>query len=94
VQEWEKLALFIINNEIETANGNIKTKSKPVPVDSLRHWLQVKEKHHIPVRNRVPLFIRYFTCEANNGRIIFFEDIYDEDKQLAEQLFSGKKPEE
>ncbi len=94
VQQWEKLALFIMNNEIETANGNIKTKSKPVPVDSLRHWLQVKEKHSIPVRNRIPLFIRYFTCEADNGRIIFFEDIYDEDKQLAEQLFASKKPEE
>jgi len=88
------MAVFIMNNEIETANGNIKTKSKPVPVDSLRHWLQVKEKHSIPVRNRIPLFIRYFTCEADNGRIIFFEDIYDEDKQLAEQLFASKKPEE
>lgn len=91
VQEWEKMALFILNNEIEFASDN-KNKVKAVPVDSLAHWLRVKEKHSIPVRNRIPIFIRYFTCEAINGRIIFFEDIYDEDKQLAEQLFANKNP--
>jgi murein L,D-transpeptidase YcbB/YkuD len=50
----------------------------------------VKEKHSIPIRARVPVFIRYFTCEANNGRLSFFEDIYDEDKQMTALLFANK----
>ncbi|HET9746240.1 MAG TPA: L,D-transpeptidase family protein [Chitinophagaceae bacterium] len=88
VQEWEKMALYIINNE-NTVNAN--AKPRPVPVDSLMHWLEIKEKHSIPIKAKVPLFIRYFTCEVNNGQIDFFEDIYDEDKKMAELLFANKK---
>jgi murein L,D-transpeptidase YcbB/YkuD len=36
----------------------------------------------------VPLFIRYFTCEAKDGRVKFYDDVYDEDKILAERYFS------
>jgi murein L,D-transpeptidase YcbB/YkuD len=89
VQEWEKMAYFIMNNENSVAGNNIRPK--PVPVDSLSHWLQVKEKHSIPIRSRLPVFIRYFTCEATNGQISFFEDIYDEDKKMSELLFANKK---
>ena len=60
-------------------------------MDSLNHWLKVKEKHSIPLKNKVPVFIRYFTCEAINGSIRFFDDIYEEDDQLARLLFSNKK---
>ena len=88
VQEWEKMALYIINNE-NTVNANVKPK--PVPVDSLMHWLAIKEKHSIPIKAKVPVFIRYFTCEVNNGQIDFFEDIYDEDKKMTELLFANKK---
>ncbi len=91
VQEWEKMAYYIMRNENDSTNTTIKSKQKPIPVDSLTHWLAIKEKHSIPIRSRVPVFIRYFTCEANNGRISFFEDIYDEDKRLAELLFANKK---
>jgi murein L,D-transpeptidase YcbB/YkuD len=88
VQEWEKMALYIINNE-NTVNAT--AKPRPVPVDSLMHWLEIKEKHSIPIKAKVPVFIRYFTCEVNNGQIDFFEDIYDEDKKMTELLFANKK---
>ncbi len=88
VQEWEKMAFYIMNNENNAAGNN---KAKPVPVDSLSHWLEIKEKHSIPIRSKVPVFIRYFTCEANNGQISFFEDIYGEDKKMSDLLFANKK---
>jgi len=88
VQEWQKMAYYIMENE----NGvTVSNKTKQIPVDSLTHWLEIKEKHSIPIRAKVPVFIRYFTCEANNGQIIFFEDIYDEDKKMSELLFANKK---
>ena len=89
VQDWEKMAYYIMNNENSVAGNN--TKPKPIPVDSLTHWLQIKEKHSIPIRSKIPVFIRYFTCEATNGQISFFEDIYDEDKKISELLFANKK---
>ena len=78
-----------MNHENNVAGNN--NKPKPIPVDSLTHWLQIKEKHSIPIRTKVPVFIRYFTCEATNGQISFFEDIYDEDKKMSELLFANKK---
>ena len=88
VQEWEKMAYYIMNNENNTSTSS---KVKPVPVDSLTHWLEIKEKHSIPIRVKVPVFIRYFTCEVNDGQIRFFEDIYGEDKKMIDLLFANKK---
>ena len=88
VQEWQKMAFYIINNDSTYLAAK---KMKPFPTDSLTRWLAVKEKHSIPVKAKLPVFIRYFTCEANNGQIDFFEDIYDEDKKMTELLFANKK---
>jgi murein L,D-transpeptidase YcbB/YkuD len=88
VQEWEKMAYYIMNNQ---KDSTVKKKPNQITVDSMTHWLVVKEKHSIPLRKRIPVYIRYFTCEANDGRISFFEDIYNEDKQLAGLLFANKK---
>jgi murein L,D-transpeptidase YcbB/YkuD len=61
-----------------------------VPVDSVQLWLEKKEKHVVSINNRIPVFIRYFTCAGQNGKIVFFEDIYNEDQELADKLFAGK----
>ncbi|HMK20412.1 MAG TPA: L,D-transpeptidase family protein [Chitinophagaceae bacterium] len=89
VQEWEKMAYYIMNNQVDS---NVK-KKKPneITLDSMTHWLVIKEKHSIPLRKRIPVYIRYFTCEANDGLITFFEDIYEEDKKMIELLFANKK---
>jgi len=89
VQEWEKMAYYIMNNQLDS---NVK-KKKPneITLDSMTYWLTIKEKHSIPLRKRIPVYIRYFTCEANDGRISFFEDIYEEDKKMIELLFANKK---
>ena len=88
VQEWEKLAFFILQNETESKGENGIRFNQ---ADSVKHWLSVKEKHAVPIKNRLPLFIRYFTCDGKDGNIIFYEDIYDEDRQLADKYFAGKE---
>jgi len=58
--------------------------------DSIFTWLKKKEKHVVPVRNRIPVYIRYFTCEGKDGKIVFYDDIYNEDKRLQEKYFANK----
>jgi murein L,D-transpeptidase YcbB/YkuD len=87
VQQWEKLAQFIIKND----SLNASVKAIPFKSDSLQAWLKRKEKHVIPVKTRIPVFIRYFGCEGQKGKMKFYEDIYGEDKMLTERFFS-KKP--
>lgn len=77
VQEWEKLALFVLGNDKRLA-------------DTMRTWLKNKEKHHIGLKARIPVFIRYFTCEGKDGTIIFYDDVYGDDQYLKEKYFARK----
>lgn len=86
VQKWDKLAHFIISNDSLNAAPNANT----FKTDSLKAWLTRKEKHVIPVKTRLPVFIRYFGCAGVNGTIKFYDDIYNEDKMLSERYFANK----
>jgi L,D-transpeptidase YcbB len=79
VKEWRKLANFLLRND-----------SVRHQADSLKTWINKQEKHVISGFPKVPIFIRYFTCEGKGGRIRFYEDIYEEDRWLREKYFSGK----
>ncbi len=85
VQEWEKLAYYIIRNDSLNAGSGGYTK-----IDSVKTWLQKKQKRSIAVRNKIPVYIRYITCEGYNGTIVFYDDVYAEDKLLREKYFATK----
>ncbi|MBI3882807.1 MAG: L,D-transpeptidase family protein [Sphingobacteriales bacterium] len=77
VQEWEKLAFYIARND----SMNLKPGEKlSYTVDKIKYWLAQKEKKTIVLKNKMPLFITYLTCEGKDGRIKFYDDIYGEDK--------------
>ncbi|MBL7737672.1 MAG: L,D-transpeptidase family protein [Chitinophagaceae bacterium] len=84
VQEWEKLAYTILEYD------NTDEKKLQAKEDSLKVWLSRKEKHSIGIRNRIPVYIRYISCEGKDGRVVFYDDIYGEDKLLRERYFAGK----
>lgn len=84
VQEWEKLAHDILRYD------NPDEKKLQARQDSLNTWLERKEKHSIGIRNRLPVYIRYFSCEGKDGNIVFYDDIYGEDKLLQEKYFARK----
>ena len=87
VQEWQKLAFYIARND----SMNVKSgETLHYTTDSIMAWLDRKENKRIGVKNRISLFIRYFTCEAKNGKIKFYDDIYGEDKLIREKYFTDK----
>lgn len=87
VQNWKELAFFIA----QTDSANLSSAdSLTYNKDSINNWLSKKLRHKIEVKNNIPLFIRYISCEANDGKLVFYEDIYDEDKKLADRFFAGK----
>jgi murein L,D-transpeptidase YcbB/YkuD len=89
VQEWQKLSNYILENDSVYVTS-ISTNNSFTKIDSVSKWLERKEKHYIPVRSRIPLFIRYITCEAKDGKIVFYDDIYNEDQKLKERYFATK----
>jgi murein L,D-transpeptidase YcbB/YkuD len=80
VQSWDTLARFLLARD--TAN---------VKVDTVKAWMARQEKHMVPLKKRVPVYLRYFTCEVGeDGRIRFFEDIYGDDKLLRMKYLAKK----
>ena len=85
VQEWQQLAAFIARND----SINLKVgDSLKYTADSIRNWIANKERHRIAVKQKLPLYIRYFTCAAVDGKLKFYDDFYNEDKLLREKYFS------
>ena len=84
VQEWEKIANYMIRKDYPELEEDIPS------LDSMNAWLERKEKHSIPVKNRLPVFIRYFTSEGSPEGIIFYDDIYGEDRFLRARYYDGK----
>ncbi len=87
VQQWQQLAYYIARND--SMNLSV-TDTLRYNTDSIKSWISNKEKHRIEVKNRIPIFIRYFSCEGKDGKIKFFDDIYGEDKVLREKYFADK----
>ncbi len=83
VQAWQELTNFILRNDSVYSE-------RAIPVDTVNNWLALKEKHVIPVRKKVPLFIRYLTCEGKDDKVVFYEDVYGEDRRIRVNAFSDK----
>jgi L,D-transpeptidase YcbB len=79
VKEWRKLSDFLVRNDTMRYHP-----------DTLHAWIKRQEKHTIYGFARVPIYIRYFTCEGKKGKIVFHDDIYGEDRQLRERYFADK----
>jgi murein L,D-transpeptidase YcbB/YkuD len=79
VKEFQKLANFLVRDD--------SVRYHP---DTLRSWIKRQEKHVVSGFQRVPIYIRYFSTEAKEGRLVFHEDIYGEDKALRERYFADK----
>lgn len=87
VQEWQKLAHFLIERDSLSLK---EPETLKFGTDSLNAWLSRKEKHTLLIKNRLPVYLRYFTCDAKKGKVVFYEDIYGEDKILREKYFANK----
>lgn len=85
VQEWKQLAFYLLRNDSISNRGTNYTR-----IDSVQSWLSKKQKRNISIKNKMPLFIRNVTCEGRNGSILFYDDIYGEDKMIRERYFATK----
>lgn len=79
VKEFQKLADFLVRNDT--------VRYHP---DTLRNWIKRQEKHVVSGFARVPIFIRYFSTEGREGRLVFYDDIYGEDKALRDRYYADK----
>jgi L,D-transpeptidase YcbB len=87
VQDWQKLAFYIVRND--SIHSSMPDTLK-LSTDSITSWIKQKQKHVVGIRERMPVFIRYFSCEGKNNRVRFYDDIYNKDKAMREKYFALK----
>jgi murein L,D-transpeptidase YcbB/YkuD len=87
VQKWEALAFYIAHSDSMAMD-----EGHPISytTDSIKTWLDNKSRKRIMIKKRLPLFIEYFTCVTQKDKIVFYDDIYNEDKFLAQKYFAKK----
>ncbi len=88
VQKWQELAYYIATND---SLNNTNDQKLSYNIDSINTWLANKVKKRMYVKNKLPLYIVYFTCDAKKGKLAFYDDIYNEDKMLAQKYFANKQ---
>jgi murein L,D-transpeptidase YcbB/YkuD len=84
VQMWRELVNYLLLNDSLHWVGKYNRK------DSVNNWLKNKEKRQLALKTRLPVFIRYLTCEGLGGKVVFYDDVYGDDKMLREKYFTRK----
>jgi murein L,D-transpeptidase YcbB/YkuD len=79
IQKWDSLARILASSD--------SLRHHP---DSIAQWISRGQKRSVALKERTPIYIRYFTAAAPDGSIRFYDDIYAEDKLLRNRYFAKK----
>lgn len=83
VQKWRNLAdLITLRDSTLTDPGKI-----PYNADSINSWISGMKRKTIYLKHKFPLYVEYITCEGNDGKLIFYNDIYNEDERLIQKYY-------
>ena len=77
-------------NDTITYTQSILRDSSFIIADSLHRYMAKKKNMALLMQKKIPIFIRYYGCEAQDGKVVFFDDVYNEDKSVIDQYFSKK----
>lgn len=87
VQKWESLAFYIARQDSISSAGN---RTMRYNIDSLKIWIANKDRKTVMIKNRLPLYIEYFTCVGRDNKITFYKDVYSNDEKLGNKYFANK----
>ncbi len=76
IEKAEDLAHYLMT-------GDVDIKSK-----TLIRLLKAKERRTIAIKDQMPIYVRYLTCESKNQEVYLYQDIYNRDQLLLDRLNS------
>ncbi len=77
VQQWDSLAMYLIRNDTLHHTR-----------DSVNAWIGRQQQKQVNLRQRLPIYIRYFTCRVNEERkLVFYEDVYRDDSLVMKKMY-------
>jgi murein L,D-transpeptidase YcbB/YkuD len=81
-----------VQKAVALAHYLVKDDDIYVSPEDLDQYLTLQHRLKIDLVKPIPLYLQYFTCEVNNNKVVFYNDIYGKDKAITEALYKNKIP--
>jgi len=75
---------------IETARILIRDDTLKLPYDSLMSFFVAGEQRQIDIRKPVPIYVKYYTADADSTGLHLYIDIYRKDEKMMDLVYKGK----
>jgi murein L,D-transpeptidase YcbB/YkuD len=89
VEKWMDLARLIAEKDSSLSNPDVKLKYN---ADSISNYIANHKNQRIVIKHPIPIFINYFSVASVDGKLLFYNDVYNEDERLINKYFSKIKP--
>ncbi|WP_157807193.1 L,D-transpeptidase scaffold domain-containing protein [Hymenobacter chitinivorans] len=76
-----------VEKPLALATYLLRRENQQAALTSVRRSIAQREKCRFDLAQGLPLQIRYYTCQADNGRLQFYADVYCQDEPLLAALF-------
>jgi murein L,D-transpeptidase YcbB/YkuD len=88
VEKWMDLARLIAEKDSSLSNPDIKLKYN---ADSISNYIANHKNQRIGIKHPIPIFINYFSVASVDGKLLFYNDVYNDDERLINKYFSKIK---
>ncbi len=76
-----------VHKAVELARYLAKDDDTYVGPEDLDQYLLVQHKLTVEVVKPIPVLLQYFTAESENGKVVYYDDIYGKDSDLLNAMF-------
>ncbi|GAB2865497.1 L,D-transpeptidase family protein [Hymenobacter ruber] len=80
-----------LQNPMQLAAYLLRREGRPVQLPTEDECAEMPRPRDVRLNRPLPLYVRYATCTAENGRLRFMADVYHRDESLRQALF-GLRP--
>ena len=77
-----------VKDALGLADKILESDENIFTLDSINHYVEIRKQKTMPVNKHIAIYIQYVVCEGeDDGRIIFYQDVYRQDTALKNHLF-------
>jgi len=77
-----------VKDALDLADKILESDENIFTLDTINHYVEIRKQKTMPVNKHIAIYIQYVVCEGeDDGRIIFYQDVYKQDTALKNHLF-------
>jgi murein L,D-transpeptidase YcbB/YkuD len=78
-----------VHKAMDLAKFLLEDDENKYTIDSVYKYIDKKKEKHMSLNKKLPIFLYYFTAEADSaGSVKFYDDVYGLDKKLIKELIN------